>query len=226
MDATWSAVHRLDDGGAVRLRLLQPSDRERLRAGFARLSPAARYNRFLSAMPKLSDRMLDYLTRCDGWDHVAVGAEAVAADGGAGDGLGVARFIRLADEPTVAEAAVAVVDDAQRRGIGRLLLSALVAAARERDIVAFRAYLAPTNDSARSFIGELTGPAAAVHRESGMLVYDLPLVATAEPEAPPSDTLLYRFFRAAAAGLQVVARAFVQPDPPDARPAKRARGEP
>lgn len=215
IDASWSAVHRLEDGGEVRLRLLRPSDRERLRAGFERLSPASRYNRFLSAMPKLTERMLDYLTRCDGWNHVAVGAEALASDGGSGDGLGVARFIRLPDAPAVAEAAVAVVDGAQRRGIGRLLLAALVDAARERGITAFRAYLEPANASAKMFIGELSGPAATAHPESGMLVYDLPLPPAESREAPPGGSLLYGFFRAAAAGLQVVARALVHPGPGD-----------
>src|SRR5262249_39081799 len=112
-------------------------------------------------------------------------------------------FIRLADAPTVAEAAVAVVDHAQRRGVGRLLLRALVDAARERGVTAFRAYVLPENVHAKTFVEEFSGPAAVPHTEGGMLRYALPPPAAHEP--PPSA--LYRLSRAAASGLQVLARA-------------------
>src|SRR5579871_764791 len=145
IDERFSAVHTLTDGTRVRLRMLRPEDRERLRAGFERLSPQSRYRRFLSPTPRLTERMLTYLTHAYGRDHVAIGAERVEPDGRGGEGLGVARFIRLADAPDTAEAAVAVVDDVQGRGLGRLLLATLVEAACERGIRKFRAHVLPGN---------------------------------------------------------------------------------
>lgn len=202
IDDDFSAVHRLADGSRVRLRLLRPDDRERLRKGFDRLSPTSRYQRFLSATPRLSERMLDYLTSCDGVNHLAIGAERITADGTAGEGLGVARFIRLADAPYVAEAAVAVVDDAQHRGLGRFLLATLVEAARERDITTFRACVLPANERAKSFIEELALDAVSPRKEDGLLVYDLPLPADPKPAPSP----IYRMLRAAAEGVTIVVR--------------------
>ena len=79
VDERFAAVHTLTDGTPVRLRPLGPADRERLRAGFERLSPESRYRRFLSPTPRLTERMLTYLTDTDGWNHVAIVAEAFTA---------------------------------------------------------------------------------------------------------------------------------------------------
>ena len=64
----------LKDGTAVRLRLIRPDDKDRLRAGFARLSPESRYLRFFVPKSTLTDAELVYLTETDGVDHVAIGA--------------------------------------------------------------------------------------------------------------------------------------------------------
>ena len=45
-------------------------------------------------------------------------------------GVGVARFVRAADDPTVAEAAIAVSDEMQHKGLGRQLTLTLARAAR------------------------------------------------------------------------------------------------
>ncbi|HUE29393.1 MAG TPA: GNAT family N-acetyltransferase, partial [Verrucomicrobiae bacterium] len=128
----YSSTHRLTDGTPVRLRLLRRADRKKLVAAFDRLSPESRYRRFFTAMPRLPDKLLRRLLDTDGWNHVAIGAETMTEDPAEGEGVGIARFIRLKDQPTVAEAAVTVVDHMQRRGLGKLLVSALAAAARER----------------------------------------------------------------------------------------------
>src|SRR5438132_10145045 len=134
----YSSTHRLADGTPVRLRLLRRADREKLVAAFDRLSPESRYRRFFTAMPRLPEKLLRSLLDIDGWNHLAIGAETVTTDPAAAEGVGIARFIRLKDEPAVAEAAVTVVDHMQRRGLGKLLVSALAQAARERGITRFR----------------------------------------------------------------------------------------
>ena len=143
----YSSTHRLADGTPVRLRLLRRADREKLVAAFDRLSPESRYRRFFTAMPRLPEKLLRSLLDIDGWNHVAIGAETVTTDPAEAEGVGIARFIRLKDEPAVAEAAVTVVDHMQRRGLGKLLVSALAQAARERGITRFRAEVLRTNEA-------------------------------------------------------------------------------
>lgn len=198
IDERFPAIHTLTDGTKVRLALLTPADRERLRAGFEHLSPESRYLRFLSPTPRLTERMLTYLTATDGWNHLAVGAQRIDPDGSAGEGLGVARFVRLEDAPDVAEAAVTVVDHAQGHGLGRILLATLVEAARERGIRKFRAYVLPSNAPVQDLLGELGGQ-AELHESDGLLMCDVSL-----PSAQPEEittSLLYRLFRATATGL-------------------------
>ena len=78
--------------------------------------------------------MLDYLTAIDGSRHLAV-----AAATGEDEPVGLARCVRLADEPEVAEVAVTVMDAWQRRGAAPLLVSRL---ARWADAVAIRRFRA------------------------------------------------------------------------------------
>src|SRR5713101_5771313 len=124
----YESFHTTSDGTRLRMRLLRPSDRDLLVAGFEKLSPESRYRRFFAAMPRLPERALQRLLDTDGWNHVALGLETIED---VPEGVAVARFFRLPDAPDTAEAAIAVVDHMQRRGLGKLLLAALADAARE-----------------------------------------------------------------------------------------------
>ena len=117
----------LADGTWAELRMVRPEDAALLQDGFERLSPSSRFQRFLSAKPRLSQEELHYLTRVDGERHLAIGA-VTRSPGGREVGLGVARFIRLSHAPEIAEVAITVVDDAQGKGLGRVLMDRLVAA--------------------------------------------------------------------------------------------------
>src|SRR4051812_37069637 len=109
----------LPDGVGIRIRAVQPEDRERIVAGLERLSPESRYRRFFSPVSRLSDRQLDYLTRVDHHDH-----EALVAVDEQDQLIAVARFVRTG--PGRAEPAMVVADDWQGRGVATCLLDRLV----------------------------------------------------------------------------------------------------
>ena len=199
--------HRLADGTPVRLRFLGPEDRDRLRTGFERLSPASRYRRFLSPTPRLTASMLRYLTSPDGHDHVAIGAVVKEDDGSEGEGLGVARFVRLPQEPTVAEAAVAVIDAKQGLGLGHLLLRALVVAARERGIHTFRIYVLPGNRPVEALLVE-AGARVGTGAGADVISYDVPLPDPDETELRRRP--LFGLLRLAARGLDFLVHAFTR----------------
>jgi len=148
----------LRDGSRVAIRPIEPDDREELAEGFERLSAESRYRRFFAPVPALSARDLDYLTDVDHRDHEAL----VATDAATGAGIGVARYVRTA--PEVAEPAIVVADDWQGRGVGTLLLDALVGRAREEGI---RRFEAPVLASNREVIGLLERVGSTKARHAG-----------------------------------------------------------
>src|SRR5437868_14272026 len=86
----------------LEFRPLESTDRERLAAAFARLSPQSRYQRFLTPKPKLLAGELDGLTQLD---HVT--RDAVVAVGRGTDRLlGVVRFARHPGDDWPADVAV------------------------------------------------------------------------------------------------------------------------
>ena len=111
--------------------------------GFDRLSLQSRWQRFISPINKLSQKQLDYLTRLDGRGRVAWCASTL--ERGAVLGIGLARYIKLADEEGVAEFAITVVDDYQGQGVGRELLGRLITAARDNKLEILRGYMLPSN---------------------------------------------------------------------------------
>jgi GNAT superfamily N-acetyltransferase len=189
---------RLADGTVVTLRLVQPSDKEILRQGFERLSPRSRYQRFFEAKRRLSARELDYLTQIDGVDHFAIGALRQLPDGSF-EGLGIGRFVRSSEARSSAEAAVAVIDEWQAKGIGSLLLMRLAAAARERGIEYFTAEVQRTNQAMQALLARV--PGAILAPGSGeTLRIRVPLPsATGGQQSPelPRDSDLYQVFRLA-----------------------------
>jgi GNAT superfamily N-acetyltransferase len=194
----------LRDGTPIRLRLLAPEDGELLRRGFDKLSPESRYARFLVPKQRLSDDELRYLCDVDQEAHFALGAMREDGDGrGEPIGLGIARFIRLADrpgEPITAEAAIAVADDVHGQGLGKLLFMRLCAAATERGIERFRCEVLCSNASMQALIAAIT-PERSVEVGGGVTTIDfaLPAVSPDTPHtAPPPAGPMYRLFRAAA----------------------------
>jgi RimJ/RimL family protein N-acetyltransferase len=182
----------LSDGSAVRLRLIDQRDRERLRRGFERLSDESRYRRFFSPTPRLSEAMLNRLIETDGTSRVAIGAERLrplALRWLPADGAGVARFIRLTDRPDAAEVAVTIADEWQGRGLGGLLLDALAGVAYDRGIRRFVAYLQPDNERMKALLRHLDSEAQG-RMEDGLLVFDVGLDGVAALQEPPSSAIV------------------------------------
>jgi GNAT superfamily N-acetyltransferase len=201
-DDTYEEHATLRDGSPVLLRLIQPDDKQLIRDGFERLSPESRYRRFFTPKHHLSDEELCYLTEIDQVRHVAIGALRRGEDG-RDLGLGVARFVALDPEPGTAEAAIAVLDEMQGKGLGSLLFQRLVAAACERGVTRFRCEVLGSNRAMHEF---LRGQAAdaTVHWESGVAAIEFVLPSLA-PEhdyrEPPRESAVYRLFSDAARGL-------------------------
>jgi RimJ/RimL family protein N-acetyltransferase len=133
---------RLDNGTEVVIRPVRPDDKTLLADGMEHLSRESVYQRFLAPKGPLSETELRYLTEVDFTDHVAYVAVRPEAPGVL---VGVARWVRLRDDPEVAEVAFVVADDLQRQGLGTILAETLAAAARERGVRRFVATMLPDN---------------------------------------------------------------------------------
>jgi hypothetical protein len=111
----------LRDGSTVMIRPVRPADAPPLADGFARLSARSRRLRFPTPKTALSPAELRYFTDVDHHDHEALGA----LNHPGGRGVGIARYVRDADDPQTAEIAVTIIDDRQGRGPGTELMAQL-----------------------------------------------------------------------------------------------------
>ncbi len=211
----------LRDGTPVVLRLVTGDDKELLRREFERWSSHSRYARFHTPKERLTEDELRYLTEIDQENHFALGALRDGGDeSGEQVGLGIARFIRLPDvpgEPATAEAAISVSDEAQGKGLGRLLFLRLSAAAAERGIERFRCFVLSSNPSMKALI-EAISPDHTTEIESGVMSIDFALPEIQPDVAPAArpEGGMYRLFRAAAEGAVQLTRRLrdKMPSPP------------
>lgn len=183
--------HLLENGTRIRVRPMTPEDAPALREAWSRLSPTSRRRRFFGAVTQLSDDMVRYLTSADGKEHIALAAVSDSPDLKTERGVGVARCIRLKDEPEVAEAAVTVVDDMQGCGIGRVLVEELAKAAHAAGIKRFRGEALEENVPLRSLLHDLG--IVPNHTDEGTIVFDIDIQAAASAPGSP----LRRWLRAA-----------------------------
>ncbi|MGH2677335.1 MAG: GNAT family N-acetyltransferase [Actinomycetota bacterium] len=190
---TRTSVIALRDGTRVKIRPVVPTDKQRFLDGFARLSPASRYRRFLAPVDELSPDMLRRFTEVDYVNEFAY--VALLLDEPGEPGAGVARYVRLPDDPETAEAAVTVVDEYQGRGLGTILLEALGAVALEQGIVRFSGLVLESNAAVREILVQL----------GARVRYDAPGLVRVETDLPISEerlrgTRLYEVFRVMARG--------------------------
>ena len=87
--------------------------------------------------------------------------------------MGIARYIRDADDPQTAEVAVTVVDDWQGRGLGTELLAELTDRARPAGICRFTALAAADNAAIARLLRKADG--SVVGRGPGTVDYEIML---------------------------------------------------
>ncbi|AXQ31830.1 N-acetyltransferase [Solimonas sp. K1W22B-7] len=125
----------LDDGLRVLLRPIRHEDAPRLRDGFRQLSQLARRRRFLDHVDDLSEEQLKAFTSTDDVSHVAWGALNLEKPDE--PGIGIARYVRLEDDPKMADVAIVIADEYQGRGTGFVLQACLHLSAHRAGIRSF-----------------------------------------------------------------------------------------
>ena len=122
----------LKDGSIVHVRPIRPDDDQRLVEMSRHLSPQSVYQRFFTALPELTPGMARYLSNVNSTNRLALVAEDYSGL------IGVGRYERTAD-PEVVELGLVILDEWQNRGLGRILLRAVLRAAEANGISHFRA---------------------------------------------------------------------------------------
>jgi RimJ/RimL family protein N-acetyltransferase len=132
----------LRDGSAVRVRPIRPDDEPRLVALYERLSRHTAYQRFFTVLRRLPPDWYHLFANVDYRTRLALVAERDTAAGV--QLVGVGRY-EPSEEPDTAEVAFVVEDGWQGRGLGGILLEAVLGAAEARGIRRFRAYVLADN---------------------------------------------------------------------------------
>ena len=169
------ATPRLSDGRPLWIGPVTPAAKPLIVRGLERISPETSRRRFFTVRYRFSEEELEAMTNLDGHQRFALGATVRGPDGTV-EPVGIARFARLADAPTVAEVAILVIDAFQGQGVGRVLLKRLASAAVARGISRFRGIVQPDN---KPIIGLLTryAPNPAIARSDELLAIDVDLTA-------------------------------------------------
>jgi ribosomal protein S18 acetylase RimI-like enzyme len=150
---------------------LTPGDIASVAEVIEAMSPESRFFRFLSPLPRVSATTLQLLASADPDAHVVTVARV---DGRA---VGMARVVRAEDS---AELAVEVADAYAGRGLGRELVTRVLAAAAGWGITEVSLLVHPENHRAVKLFRSL---GARFRIEEGMLVGALPVPSSMEVAA-------------------------------------------
>jgi RimJ/RimL family protein N-acetyltransferase len=162
---------RLKNGTLVFIRFLRQSDKEYIEKGYKGLSYKSQYFRFISPPRSLSDKYLKYLTEIDNTNHVAVIAFAIEKP--LKHAIGVARYIKLIDNPASAEYAITVADSFQNQGLGTILFKLLIEHAGGNNVINLTGYILSENYAMLKIVKHYN---IRIQREEGSLLrVDLPL---------------------------------------------------
>jgi len=133
----------LSEGTRVLVRPIVPEDEPLLHEAVAAMSERTVYFRFFTPLKRMSDALAHRLAVVDFNDRFALVA-TITKPAGKERIVGVARYDRVPNTD-VAETAVAVIDEFQRRGLGGALMSILGKVARAHGIKTFTLIVLPEN---------------------------------------------------------------------------------
>src|SRR5262245_5890524 len=133
---------QLQDGARIRIRPIRPDDEAGLVGLYGRLGEYTAYQRFFTSLRRLPADWFRHFANVDYRRRLALVAEHLPGD--RAEIIGVGRY-EPTDEPGVAELAFVVEDGWQGRGVGTILFERILAAAEERGIRRFRAYVLAGN---------------------------------------------------------------------------------
>jgi GNAT superfamily N-acetyltransferase len=135
----------LKEGTKVHVRPIAAEDEPLLHEAVASMSERTVYLRFFSPIKRMSDALAHRLAVVDYRERFALVATVHRPGGPVQDRIvGVARYDR-APGTDLAEVAVAVIDEFQRRGLGSVLLAELARVARAQGILMFQLIVLPEN---------------------------------------------------------------------------------
>ncbi|MEO0492554.1 MAG: GNAT family N-acetyltransferase [Actinomycetota bacterium] len=187
----------LDGGTRVRIRPGRTGDGEIMRRAFERFSEESRYLRFFSPTPRLTERTEAALTAVDDTKQYAWAVFDPDQPSEVGDesGLAIAAARLFVDPATadIAEATLAIVDDYQGRGIGRLLMELLISTAGILDLQTVRFDVLSHNRPMRGVLNKLGATGRALPDDRSVIRYDLPV----PDDVDPTIGALYVLLRAA-----------------------------
>lgn len=162
--AQLEAAVTLRDGTACTLRALRPEDTAALQDFIRGLSPRSKRLRFFSAVSELSRHEIAHYAQIDyGRDMVVIAIDDRQHI------LGEARYSILADRRT-GDFAIAVGDDMAGKGLGALLMTRLIDAAREQGLATIRGQVLADNEAMVALMERLDFRLALTDDESTLEV--------------------------------------------------------
>jgi GNAT superfamily N-acetyltransferase len=183
----------LDNDRRVRIRPIRAGDKRGMLAAFERLSEESRYRRFFSPLPALPPAMAANFTDVDdvtqlAWAVFDPGAESEVGDE-SGLAVAAARLFPDMEQPGTADATLVVVDDYQRKGLGRFLIELLVGTAALAQLHTLRFEVLSENRAMRALLGSLSATRARKQDEPTVVQYELAVPAL--DDADPTAAALY-----------------------------------
>jgi RimJ/RimL family protein N-acetyltransferase len=170
------SIAALADGRRITIRPIRPDDVQRNAVFLESLSPPSKHFLFLGAISRFSDEQLRRLCDLDYAQDMAF--VALAADEGAAEAprqVGVCRYAGAGDVAHGAEISVAVADDWQHHGLGKLLLHRLIDYARAHGVQRLYSMDSIYNDRMRKLARQLGFAEHADPQDPRQVIFSLML---------------------------------------------------
>lgn len=187
----------LDNRDRVRIRPIQAGDRDAILAAFERFGAESRYLRFFGPRPVLGEALTERFSNVDDRTQLAWAVFDPSRPSEVGDDSGLvvgsARLFVDAEDPSIAEATLAIVDEYQGRGLGRFLMDLLLATAADHGFSTIRYEVLHENTAMRSILKKLGATSHRLPGDAGVLHYHLDVPSLPESDLPAGA--LYQLLR-------------------------------